>query len=92
MPTVKVAHLRKQGQDMIIAPMDSGFGTKTPTTKSQKSTHCRCCCQCRSARPYRSGLGFRRRLDVVYRTDTLAEHQSPVHLSEREPLDSLVSL
>jgi hypothetical protein len=28
MPTVKVAHLNQQGQDMIIVPLDSNFGHK----------------------------------------------------------------
>jgi hypothetical protein len=28
MPRFKVAHLREQGQDMIIVPLDSGFGSK----------------------------------------------------------------
>lgn len=28
MPNVKVAHLREQGQDMIIVPMDRSFGSK----------------------------------------------------------------
>lgn len=29
MPTLQVAHLHEQGQDMIIAPLDSDFGSKT---------------------------------------------------------------
>jgi hypothetical protein len=29
MPTFKVAHLREQGQDMVIVPLDSSFGHKT---------------------------------------------------------------
>ena len=29
MPSVKVAHLREQGQDMIIVPLDHDFGSKT---------------------------------------------------------------
>lgn len=28
MPTIKVAHLREQGQDMIIVPLDSNFGSQ----------------------------------------------------------------
>jgi hypothetical protein len=28
MPHFKVAHLREQGQDMIVIPLDSGFGSK----------------------------------------------------------------
>jgi hypothetical protein len=28
MPSFKVAHLREQGQDMIIIPLDSNFGQK----------------------------------------------------------------
>jgi hypothetical protein len=31
MPRFKVAHLREQGQDMIIAPLDSSFGDQTST-------------------------------------------------------------
>ena len=29
MPTLKVAHLRQQGVDLVIAPLDSDFGRKT---------------------------------------------------------------
>ena len=29
MPTLKVAHLRQQGVDLIIAPLDHNFGNKT---------------------------------------------------------------
>ena len=29
MPTLKIAHINQQGQDMIIAPLDRGFGSKT---------------------------------------------------------------
>lgn len=29
MPNLKVAHLRQQGVDLIIAPLDPGFGRKT---------------------------------------------------------------
>jgi hypothetical protein len=29
MPTLKVAHLRQQGVDLVIAPLDSDFGHKT---------------------------------------------------------------
>ncbi|MGA9040733.1 MAG: hypothetical protein WB421_09380 [Terriglobales bacterium] len=28
MPNFKVAHVREQGQDMVIVPLDSGFGRK----------------------------------------------------------------
>ena len=28
MPSYRIAHLRKQGQDMIIVPLDSSFGHK----------------------------------------------------------------
>ena len=28
MPRFKVAHIREQGQDMVIVPLDSGFGRK----------------------------------------------------------------
>ena len=30
MPSVKVAHVRQQGVDLIIAPLDQDFGFKTP--------------------------------------------------------------
>jgi hypothetical protein len=30
MPTVKVAHVRQQGVDLIIAPLNRDFGYKTP--------------------------------------------------------------
>lgn len=29
MPTFKIAHLRQQGQDMIIVPLESSFGNKS---------------------------------------------------------------
>lgn len=29
MPTFKVAHLREQGQDLVIIPLDSSFGHKS---------------------------------------------------------------
>ena len=29
MPKFKVAHLREQGQDMVIIPLESSFGSKT---------------------------------------------------------------
>ena len=29
MPTVKVAHIREQGQNMLLFPLDSSFGRKT---------------------------------------------------------------
>lgn len=29
MPSLKIAHLREQGQDMIIAPLERSFGTLT---------------------------------------------------------------
>ncbi len=29
MPTLKVAHLRQQGVDLVIAPLDRDFGNKT---------------------------------------------------------------
>lgn len=28
MPSLKIAHIREQGQDMIIAPLDGSFGRK----------------------------------------------------------------
>lgn len=31
MPHMKIAHLREQGQDLIIVPLDSGFGMKSPS-------------------------------------------------------------
>ncbi len=30
MPRFKVAHLKEQGQDMIIIPLESSFGNKAP--------------------------------------------------------------
>jgi hypothetical protein len=35
MAQIKVAHLREQGQDMIIIPMDSQFGQKTSAQQNQ---------------------------------------------------------
>ena len=29
MPSYRIAHLREQGQDMVIVPLDSSFGSKT---------------------------------------------------------------
>lgn len=29
MPTLKIAHVREQGQDMIVVPLDSSFGSKS---------------------------------------------------------------
>ncbi len=31
MPAFKIAHIREQGNDMIIVPLDPDFGRKTPT-------------------------------------------------------------
>jgi hypothetical protein len=36
MPNYKIAHLREQGQDMIIIPLDNSFEDKTE--KDQKAT------------------------------------------------------
>ena len=34
MATYKIAHLREQGQDMIIVPLDSSFGSKSDGDQS----------------------------------------------------------
>ena len=34
MPTYKIAHIRQQGQDMIIVPLDGQFEHKSPSTQS----------------------------------------------------------
>ena len=33
MPTFDIAYLRREGQDMIIVPLTSNFGLKTPQQK-----------------------------------------------------------
>lgn len=35
MTTFEVAHLREQGQDLIIVPVNSDFGSKTSTEQEQ---------------------------------------------------------
>src|SRR5258708_36141986 len=35
MPRFKVAHLRQQGQDMVIVPLDSSFGRKIEQEKAE---------------------------------------------------------
>lgn len=35
MATVEVAHIREQGQDMIIVPVNSEFGLKTSSSQHQ---------------------------------------------------------
>lgn len=35
MPTYKVAHIREQGQDLVIIPLESAFGSKTPGQKAE---------------------------------------------------------
>lgn len=35
MPNFKVAHLREQGQDMVIVPLDSSFGYKSQQEQSE---------------------------------------------------------
>jgi hypothetical protein len=35
MPHFKVAHLRQQGQDMIVVPLESSFGNKTSHDQRQ---------------------------------------------------------
>ena len=35
MPRFKVAHLRQQGQDMVIVPLDSSFGRKMEQEKAE---------------------------------------------------------
>jgi hypothetical protein len=34
MPSYKVAHLREQGQDMIIVPLDSSFGRQSSSDQN----------------------------------------------------------
>jgi len=34
MPSVKVAHIREQGQDMILVPLDSSFANRVDSDKS----------------------------------------------------------
>ena len=34
MPSLKAAHIREQGQDMIIFPLDRGFGQKSDRDQS----------------------------------------------------------
>lgn len=45
MPTFRIAHLREQGQDMIIVPLDSSFGNKIQADQaaviSDLQTHAR---------------------------------------------------
>jgi hypothetical protein len=35
MASIKVAHIREQGQDMILVPLDSNFGNRTEYDKSK---------------------------------------------------------
>ena len=35
MPTFKVAHIREQGVDVIIVPLESSFGSKTSNDQQQ---------------------------------------------------------
>ena len=35
MPALKIAHLREQGQDMILVPLDHTFGYRTQTEQSE---------------------------------------------------------
>jgi hypothetical protein len=35
MPNLKFAHINEQGQNMIIFPLDSAFGTKTDADRSE---------------------------------------------------------
>lgn len=34
MPTLRIAHLREQGQNMVIVPLDSSFGQKTSSEQA----------------------------------------------------------
>jgi len=38
MPRFKVAHLRQQGQDMVIIPLDSEFGRKMSSEQNEVAT------------------------------------------------------
>jgi hypothetical protein len=38
MPRLKVAHLREQGQDMIIVPLDRAFGSQSPQDQDDPIT------------------------------------------------------
>jgi hypothetical protein len=35
MPRYRVAHIREQGQDMVIVPLDSGFGRKMNSEQNE---------------------------------------------------------
>lgn len=35
MPRFKVAHIREQGQNMVIVPLDSGFGRKMSSEQNE---------------------------------------------------------
>jgi hypothetical protein len=35
MPTFQVAHLRRDGQDVIIVPVDRSFGTRSPAEQAR---------------------------------------------------------
>jgi hypothetical protein len=35
MPNLKVAHIREQGQDMILVPLNDSFGRKTDQERTQ---------------------------------------------------------
>jgi|SRR5438552_5101144 len=35
MPTFQVAHLRREGQDVIIVPVDRSFGKRSPTEQAR---------------------------------------------------------
>ena len=34
MTTIEIAHIREQGQDMILVPVDNSFGYKSPQEKT----------------------------------------------------------
>ncbi len=38
MPSFKTAHIREQGQDMIIFPLDNSFGSKSSSDQSDALT------------------------------------------------------
>ena len=97
MPSVKVAHLRRQGVDLIIAPLDHDFGYRTP--EDQREVVGEIQVRARSAGLVGTvvpGIWVRRRrADVVHRATALApvlpQHGSPVGMGEREPGDFLVA-
>jgi hypothetical protein len=90
MPRLQVAHLREQGQDMIIMPLDSSVGQKVRPDQNAIITEL----QVRARAAGLAGLGQRRRSDDVHRAEPLApllsEHQYSVCFHEHQPQDMLV--